>query len=596
MNDRHRKPHQCRDALGGCASLSPYVSLRYYVKLLCCHLRYIVLSDRAYIVVFGATGLFGELLVRRLVNEQRYCVVGVARNLSRLKSLQGETEISIAVVDRDDEASVAATLTRVKPFAVIDCAGPFQYYGADPYRFARQVLQAGAHYIDIADAPSFVSGISELDSLAREHSLLAIAGASSAPAISAAAADRLVESLRSVTSIEVAIVPGNRTRRTLSVMKAILGQVGQPFQLTRDGKLQTVYGWTELRKINQALPAYKPVRGRLASLVNTPENILFARRYNAKTVAVYAGLELKGFHRLLQFGGKLVRLGLLKSLLPLAKTARWIASFFERFGSDVGGMQVCVVGEDTHGQLLRRTWDLVTDDGSGPHIPTLPVSVLLEKLHRGAFKAGARPACGEVSLNDLQPHIESIGAETVISEQEIVSIFKTALGETFNSLPPSVRDLHNTVGRSVYRGMAQSMGPTGLSGRLAALMFGFPAASDNIPVEVTVRSDPNGELWIRNFSGSVFKSQLSLTEHGQITERFGPLVICLGLNVREGCLYFPVTSAKLFGLIPIPRLVLPKSIAHESVDSEGRFTFDVNILTPFGARIAHYKGWLSRSV
>lgn len=555
-----------------------------------------MLSDRVCVVVFGATGLFGELLVRRLANDQRFSLVGVARNESRLIALQAETDISVATVDRDKEASVNSVLSRFKPFAVVDCAGPFQYYGDDPYRFARQVLNAGSHYIDIADAPSFVCGIDELDSLAKEKSLLALAGASSAPAISAAAADQLVEPMQSVRYIESAIVPGNRTRRTMSVMKAILGQVGQPFQLTRDGKAQTVYGWTELRKINLALPVDKPVCGRLASLVNTPENILFPERYNAETVAVYAGLELKGFHRLLQFGGKLVQLGLLKSLLPLAKTARWITSYFEQFGSDVGGMQVCVVGENTHGQLFRRTWDLVTDDGSGPHIPTLPVSVLLEKLHRGAFEAGARHACGEVSLRDLQPHFESIGAETVINDEEMQPIFKAALGESFSELPQSVRDLHNTVGRSVYRGTAQSKGPTGLSGRLVAQMFGFPAASDNIPVEVIVTSNSNGELWTRNFSGSVFKSRLSLTEHGQITERFGPLVMTLGLNVKEGCLYYPVTSAKLFGLIPVPGLLLPKSIAHESVDSQGRFTFDVKILTPFGARIAHYKGWLCRSV
>ncbi len=537
--------------------------------------------------------MFGELLVRRLANDQRYSLVGVARNESRLNALLDETDISIAIVDRDDKASVAAILKKLKPFAVVDCAGPFQYYGEDPYRFASQVLHAGSHYIDIADAPAFVSGIAELDMLARKRSLLAIAGASSAPAISAAAADQLVGSLLSVNSIETAIVPGNRTRRTLSVMKAIMGQVGQSFQIIRDGKPKTVYGWTEARVVNFELPAIAPVRGRLASLVNTPEVLLFPERYKARTVAVYAGLEIEAFHRLLQFGGKLVQLGFVKSLLPLVKTARFIANGFQKLGSDVGGMQVCVVGQDVQGKFVKRTWDLVACDGEGPNIPTLPVTVLLDKLRRGSFEAGAKPSCGEVSLDDLQPYFESIGAETTIYEEEIQPIFKSALGESFHVLPSSVQALHSTFGKSVYRGTAVSSGPTGLTGRLAAFMFGFPGASEGIPVEVTITADTTTEQWARNFNGSVFESQLSLSEDGQITERFGPLVVSLGLHVRDGCLHYPVTSAKLFGLIPLPAMLLPKSIAHESVDSQGRFTFDVHILTPFGARIAHYRGWLS---
>ena len=56
------------------------------------------MSDKTCVLVFGATGLFGELLVRRLACEQNYTVVGVARNQSRLNALQTDTGISTAVV------------------------------------------------------------------------------------------------------------------------------------------------------------------------------------------------------------------------------------------------------------------------------------------------------------------------------------------------------------------------------------------------------------------------------------------------------------------------------------------------------------------
>jgi hypothetical protein len=56
-----------------------------------------------------------------------------------------------------------------------------------------------------------------------------------------------------------------------------------------------------------------------------------------------------------------------------------------------------------------------------------------------------------------------------------------------------------------------------------------------------------------------------------------------------------VLSAKLFNLIPVPKWLLPKSIAHETVDEYERFVFDVALYTPFGARIAHYRGLLIHS-
>ena len=550
------------------------------------------MNNKPCVMVFGATGLFGELLVRRLARAEQFVVVGVARSSAPLARLRLDTGIVTELVDREDENSVAITLARIKPFAVIDCAGPFQYYGDDPYRLARQIIQTGSHYIDIADAPSFVVAITELDSLARQNEVVAISGASTVPAISAAAADKLTDEFNRVVAIDTAVVPGNRAKRTLSVMKAILGQIGQPYQLVRNGKKQTVYGWGNTRTIDLSLPHSQPVCGRLASLVHTPDVAIFPERYNAESVATYAGLEIKTFHRILQFAGRLVRARLIPSLAPFTGIARFIASGFERVGSDMGGMQVSVTGENSGGQPVKRNWDLVASDGRGPEIPTLPVSVILDKLQSGLYPPGARHACGEVSLDDLHPYFESIGAVTAINEEELQPIFKHFLGEAFYTLPQSVQALHNTCGQSVYKGRAESLGPTGFSGRLLAAVVGFPGADKDIPVEVTITANSTSELWVRSFAGSVFKSYLSLHKQGYITERFGPIAMRLGLNIRNNCLYYPVSSGKLFGVLPFPGVLMPKSIAYESVDSQGRFTFDVNILTPFGARIAHYRGYL----
>ncbi len=546
--------------------------------------------------MLGATGLFGELLARRIANENSFSLIAAGRGLAALTDLKKQIKCEIAIVDRNDVQMVSDALAQYKPFAVVDCAGPFQYYGADPFRFARQVLESGSHYIDIADASAFVAGIGELDDLAKAKGVTAIAGASSTPAISSAVADVLTDSMYRVVSIDTAIIPGNRARRTLSVMRAILGQIGKPFEITRHGKAVRVYGWGETIAVDLKLPVENPVTNRLASLVQTPDVELFPKRFAAETVTLRAGLEIKTFHRLLQFAGLLVRYGLISSLAPFAASARWVASGFESLGSDIGGMQVRVEGETESTGSIRRSWDLVADDGRGPEIPTLPVSILLDKLLRNSLRPGARPSPGEITLGELEERLAAIEAHTVCYEESLQPLFKTVLGEAFYLLPKAVRALHDRPGQTSYVGTAQSMGPTGLSGRLAAWLVRFPKAGEDIPVRVTITADQHGEKWEREFNDSTFNSCLSVDANGYAQERFGVMTARLGLMQRDNELHFPVLSAKLFGFLPLPQWFLPKSIAHESVDERGRFVFDVLIKTPFGARIAHYRGWLERHI
>ena len=546
-------------------------------------------------MVVGATGLFGDLLARRLVREQHFRVVAAGRTHVTLDAFTQETGADSAVIDRDDAASVNKALELHKPFAVVDCAGPFQYYGSNPYRFARQVIEAGCHYIDIADASDFVLDIRELDAVANKYRVAAISGASSTPAITAAVVDHLITSFTEVLAIETAIIPGNRTRRTLSVMQAIIGQVGQPFKAMVNGKYQTVRGWTDTRCIDLKIPTKNPVVNRLASLVDTPDGVLFPERYQAQTVTLRAGLEIRLFHRCLQMFGWLVRLRLMRSLLVLTPVARFIASRFVRLGSDAGGMQVVVTGQQTDGRWCRKTWELAASDGRGPEIPTLPVSVLLTKLRNAEVQAGARAAPGEITFDELSRRFNSIDAQTGAFTEDLQPIFSSVLGTDMQSLPSVVQAFHNQLGAVSYHGRAQSKGPTGVTGRIAAMLFGFPGVSDDIPVKVCVLADTQSEKWQREFSGSTFHSVLSRDKNGRMQERFGPITMTLGLKVLNGELHYPVASGTLFGFIPLPRWLLPKSEAHESVDEQGRFVFDVELRTPFGARIAHYSGWLVRS-
>ncbi len=546
------------------------------------------------VLLLGATGLFGSLLAQRLIKEGWFDVVCSGRNIATLSAFCDLHGGRFFAMDRDDDEAVEGALQELEPFAVIDCAGPFQAYGEKPYKFARAAIQHGCHYLDIADAGEFVKGFESLNNLAKEKGVVALSGSSSTPAISSSVVGELARNFDEIHSITTVIIPGNRAKRTLSVMRAVLSQIGRPMRITRHGESETVLGWGETERFDLNVEGKRSLKGRLASLMNTPDVIFFPARYGANSVLFKAGLELKTFHYALVFGRWLVSKGLLKSLEPASSFLRWVASWFEWMGSDEGGMKVSVLGRTTNRGYERHEYDLIVDDGKGPNIPTLPVSIMLHKILSGSVKTGARACLDEFTLEELDVALSEYDGKTQIHVSKAEPVFKQALGTNFDKLPEPVKALHNQFGKHVYEGRASIKGATGLLGMIASMLVGFPKASDDIPVRVTITGDEKSETWVREFGKQSFLSHLSIDEDGFAQERFGPLSMRLGLELREDKLLYPVVKGRLFGFIPFPLFILPQSISHEEVDDEGRFVFDVLLKFRFGGRIAHYQGWLVR--
>lgn len=545
------------------------------------------------VLILGATGLFGGLLARQLLAAGSFEVVCAGRDAAKLTTLCAAHGGRPVAIDRARRADVDQALATLRPFAVVDAAGPFQDYGTDPYAFARAVIKSGAHYLDIADAAEFVAGIAGLDALAKEHGVAAMSGASSTPALSAAAVDGLIEGLAEIEVIETAILPGNRTPRGRSVMRAILRQVGQPVRVMRDGEWHEARGWSLTKRYDVVVPGHRALRGRYASLVNTPDLVLFPDRYGARTVLFRAGLELGLFHHGLRAARWLVQGRLLPTLAVLADPAVRIASWFRHTGSDRGGMVVQVIGRTAEGRREARAWHLIAADGHGPKIPVQPVVVLLEKLRAGRIPAGARPCLGEVTLSELEEAMGAFGVVTRRHTHQLPSLFERVLGNELDRLPHAIGALHRGYGRNIYAGRAQIDGPDGWLAWLAARLAGFPPASRDVPVKVTIDATPEREVWTRQFGTRCFRSVLTWDRRtGRAVERFGSLAFTLGLARAGDELHYPVLSGRLLGVIPLPRLVLPVSVTREHVDAAGRFCFDVRVELWSGRRIAHYRGVL----
>lgn len=197
------------------------------------------------VVLIGATGVFGRRLARHLARMDGIDLVLTSRSREKAQTLARElaagasVPVSGAGLDRDSD--LVASLAALKPWLVIDASGPFQQQG---YEVPTAAMLLGAHVVDLADARGYLAGYGpQLDELARQHGLVALAGASSTPALSVAAARELSEGWERLDSIDIAITPAGRSEVGPSVIAAILSYAGRPVPIWREGELQTTPGW-----------------------------------------------------------------------------------------------------------------------------------------------------------------------------------------------------------------------------------------------------------------------------------------------------------------------------------------------------------------
>lgn len=341
------------------------------------------------LLLVGAGGAFGLRLAHRLAASVSCELLVAGRSQARCDKIVQELhsrhpDANVSSVTLDRETVTPERLRVLRPFIVIDAAGPFQ--GSEPH-LAQAAIAAGCHFIDLADARDYVARFPELDAAAREANVLAVTGASSTPALSNAALDVLTSGWRTVDGVTIAIAPGNRAPRGLAVTQAILSYVGKPVRLLEGGSWRTRPGWSLLQR--KLLPG---LGKRWLSLCETPDlDVIPARFPSVQIVQFLAGLELGLLHVGLWACGLFVRVGLVSSLVPAAGFFVEVADWFEPFGSDRGGMLVEAYGTGADGKPAKASWSLVAEAGDGPNIPVLPAMALIRRLldgterHRGAY-------------------------------------------------------------------------------------------------------------------------------------------------------------------------------------------------------------------
>ena len=365
---------------------------------------------RSRIVVLGGHGNFGARICRALASDPRIEVIAAGRSP---RSGAGDACVSGVQAAHVDIAApnLAAALEKLSPRILIHCAGPFQN---QDYRVALAALAVGAHYIDLADGRAFVAGFADaVDAAARAAGLLAVAGASTLPALSSAVVDALLGRLAELQEIQIAIAPGQRAPRGEATIAAVLSYAGRSFKWLSRGKWTNAWGWQELRRVRVG-----GAGTRLAAACDVPDLALFATRYpSAHTIAFRAALESRLLHIGLWTAAALRRIGLPLPLERWAAPLGRIASMFDRFGSETGGMLVALAGTLHDGSAGRVEWHLTAPASHGPEIPCMAAILLARKLIEGGLpRVGAFPCMGFLELSDFEPEFARWKITWVIEE------------------------------------------------------------------------------------------------------------------------------------------------------------------------------------
>jgi saccharopine dehydrogenase-like NADP-dependent oxidoreductase len=351
------------------------------------------------IVVLGGYGNFGGRICHSLATEKGIWLGVAGRDAEHAAYFVRELGVAVAACEPlsidHDARDFSATLAAQRPNLVIHTSGPFQ---GQSYHVAAAAIDAGAHYIDLADGRAFVAGIADLDAAARRHGVMVTSGASTLPAVSSAVIDRLANEFARIEEVEIGIAPGQAVSRGNATLEAVLSYCGRPFAEWSNAKWRKVFGWQGLRRVH-----YTDLGWRWAARCDVPDLELLPSRYGTlESVRFDASLELALEHFGLWTLAWLTRMKLVREPATMAPALLWMANLLDRFGTDTGGMRVMVAGRRTDGSAGQSTWHLTARNGDGPHVPCIPAIVIARKLARGQpFEPGARPCQGMMTLDEF---------------------------------------------------------------------------------------------------------------------------------------------------------------------------------------------------
>ena len=550
------------------------------------------------VLIVGGYGTFGGRLVDLLLDRPELVLMVGGRNLAaatvfcaarEAKSKAGLVALQVA---RDNAAAVLAAH---QPDIVVDASGPFQVYGDDPFGLVKACIASGCHYVDLADGADFVLGISAFDDAAKKAGVFALSGMSSFPVLTAAVGRELAQNLDEVHSIQAGIAPSPFAGVGLNVIKAIASYAGRGVDVLLDGQWQKRAGFFDSRRMQVNVPGKIPLQPVRFALAEVPDLKVLTRLWpSAKTIWMGAGPTPVLLHRLLWLAAGLVKIGVLKSLLPLAPLMSLVVNNL-RWGEHRGGLVFEMTGlKDGKPRCLN--WHLLAEGDAGPLIPSMAAASVIVKFIEGHVPAmGARSGHEDLQLSDYQVWFDRYGIATGRREANVGgSIYQQALGAAYEKLDKPLQEFHRKSGSFAMEGKADISNGYGLMAKIVRSVFGFPSARTECPLTVTIGITDKGEHWERRFNGKrmySFQQPGRGRDAGLIVERFGAISVGLAVAENRGRLELVPRNWRFLG-VPMPNFLLPSGRIFEH-GANDRLNFNVEIRLPIVGPVVSYKGWLT---
>jgi hypothetical protein len=364
------------------------------------------------VLVVGATGYFGRLLVADLIASRaagRILLGG--RNPAKLDEIArahaGRAPLETRLVTLERASSVASALEGVKIAAC--AAGPFQTL---PLTLPRLCLERGIAYVDLSDDRRFTAQVRALAAAAPHARAPLLSGWSAVPALAGVLARVAAADLDAIAALDLQIAPGNRMPRARATVASLLDSVGRTFPVWRDGRWQSVRGWSEPRAFD--FPA--PVGRRVGYLVDVPAHDDFPALFSCARVEFRAGAELSLLNHGVSFLGLLVRARLVRSWVPFTPILRSLMGVFGGFGSETGAVGVEVAGERAGRPFRRRA--CVVAATRGQVIPVMPATILIERCLSEERGLLAQVSCDRwIERGDLERECARRGFRLVLEEE-----------------------------------------------------------------------------------------------------------------------------------------------------------------------------------
>lgn len=361
------------------------------------------------VMILGGYGNFGRYIAQAMCQAHiPIILVGrheEAANTFKQTLLVSFPRAAIKVCILDINVALTKALDQLKPLVVINTCGPFQLAN---YHVAQDCIDAGVHYIDLADARDFVCGINQLNEKAKARNVLVVSGASSVPALSSAVLTHFQSEFAEIDSLNYGIASVQRFSRGYATAKGLLTYLGKRCR-PPIGENTPFYGWQGLHYVK-----YPELGRRWMGHCDIPDLDLFPQHYGIKKIQFYAGMESSLLHLGMWFVSWLIRLGLPVSLPKHTQFLLNVAKWFDWQTTDQSGMHLFIKGKDHANKPLEIRWYILAKEATGPHIPTAPAIILAKRLvNQSLVIRGAMPCVNLIPLAAYLDALDGLPIQTM---------------------------------------------------------------------------------------------------------------------------------------------------------------------------------------